>query len=73
MKVALIVDDTSRPTPVETLLPPVLAELERAGMVIKDLTLVPALGVHRPSSLLMTICPPPSRRPGAVFRDLPPC
>ena len=73
MKVALIVDDTSRLTPVKTLLPPVLAELERAGMVIKDLTLVPALGVHRPSSLLTTICPPPSRRPGAVFRDLPPC
>jgi nickel-dependent lactate racemase len=47
MKVALLVDDSSRPTPIELLLPPVLAELERAGLVKDDLTLIPALGVHR--------------------------
>ncbi len=47
MKVVLLVDDSSRPTPMDVLFPPVLAELERAGLVKDDLTLIPALGVHR--------------------------
>ncbi len=47
MKVALVIDDSSRPTPVELLFPPVLRELSRAGLDMPDLTLIPALGVHR--------------------------
>jgi nickel-dependent lactate racemase len=48
MKVALVIDDGSRPTPVDRVLPPVLAELERAGVRREEITLVPALGLHRP-------------------------
>ncbi|MFO7740985.1 MAG: nickel-dependent lactate racemase [Anaerolineae bacterium] len=48
MDVALVVDDLSRPTPVHLILPTVLAELERGGARREDVTLVTALGVHRP-------------------------
>ncbi|HVN54808.1 MAG TPA: nickel-dependent lactate racemase [Anaerolineaceae bacterium] len=47
MKVTLVVDDGSRPTPVFCLFPAVLAGLEGAGMPRADLTIVPALGLHR--------------------------
>jgi nickel-dependent lactate racemase len=47
MKVALVVDDSSRPTPLEALFPPVLDELSRAGLAMQDLTLIPSLGVHQ--------------------------
>jgi nickel-dependent lactate racemase len=47
MKVALVVDDSSRPTPVAAIFPGVLAELQAAGMPREDLTLVSALGLHR--------------------------
>jgi len=47
LKVALVIDDDSRPTPVRLLLPPVLAELERGGVALEQVTVVPALGVHR--------------------------
>ncbi|HOG45661.1 MAG TPA: nickel-dependent lactate racemase [Anaerolineae bacterium] len=47
MKVALVIDDDSRPTPVRLLLAPVLAELERAGVALEQVTVIPALGVHR--------------------------
>ncbi|MDH7490444.1 MAG: nickel-dependent lactate racemase [Anaerolineae bacterium] len=48
MRVALVVDDGSRPTPASVLVGGVLAELEAAGVAREDITLVPALGVHRP-------------------------
>ncbi len=47
-KIALVIDDNSRPTPVARILPAVLAELQRAGVTASQLTVVPALGVHRP-------------------------
>lgn len=47
MKIALVVDDDSRPTPVATLLPAVIEELERAGVSLGQVTLIAALGVHR--------------------------
>lgn len=50
MHVALVIDDGSRPTPVAQLLPSVLAELQRGGVQLEDITVVPALGVHRPMS-----------------------
>ncbi len=50
IKVALVIDDDSRPTPVAGILPAVLAELETAGVSRPQITLIPALGLHRPMS-----------------------
>jgi nickel-dependent lactate racemase len=47
-RVTVVIDDLTRPTPVEQLLPGVIAELEMAGVRRTDITLVTALGVHRP-------------------------
>ena len=46
-RVAIVVDDSSRPTPVREIFPSVLTELERVGVQRKQITIVPALGVHR--------------------------
>ena len=46
-KIVLVVDDSSRPTPVARLLPAVVAELELAGVKLDQIILIPALGVHR--------------------------
>jgi len=46
-RVALVVDDDSRPTPVAEMLPEVLAELERGGVERDAVTIVTALGLHR--------------------------
>ncbi|GAP06532.1 uncharacterized conserved protein [Anaerolinea thermolimosa] len=46
-RVTIVVDDSSRPTPVRKIFPAVLSELERAGVQRKQITIVPALGVHR--------------------------
>jgi lactate racemase len=48
MKVAIVIDDGSRPTPVGKILPAIVAELEAAGVARDDMALVPALGLHRP-------------------------
>ncbi len=64
MKVAVVIDDLSRPTPVDLILPTVLEELRRGGVQPGDVgspeaeprwttrspqvTLITALGVHRP-------------------------
>jgi nickel-dependent lactate racemase len=48
MKVALIIDDDSRPTPVAKILPPLLEELAAAGVERTAITLITALGLHRP-------------------------
>jgi nickel-dependent lactate racemase len=47
VRVAIIIDDSSRPTPIAKILPVVLAELERGGVLRENLVIVPALGVHR--------------------------
>jgi nickel-dependent lactate racemase len=49
-KVAVIIDDISRPTPTAVMLPPVLRRLHRAGVSKKDVRIVIALGSHRPLS-----------------------
>ncbi|HTX91640.1 MAG TPA: nickel-dependent lactate racemase [Anaerolineales bacterium] len=49
-KIALVIDDDSRPTPVRLILPLVLAELERGGAGPDQVTIVPATGVHQPMS-----------------------
>jgi nickel-dependent lactate racemase len=47
-RVALVIDDDSRPTPVASVLPAVLSGLEAAGVSRSRVTLVTALGLHRP-------------------------
>lgn len=47
MRIALVMDDDSRPTPVGQALPALLAELQRGGVAPEQITVVPALGVHR--------------------------
>jgi hypothetical protein len=48
MRVAVVIDDLSRPTPVGRILPGVLEELAQGGVRWEDITLVVALGLHRP-------------------------
>ncbi len=48
MKVAIVIDDSSRPTPVNLILPAVVAELEASGITRAAMALVPAIGLHRP-------------------------
>jgi nickel-dependent lactate racemase len=50
MSVAVVIDDLSRPTPVDSILPTVLEELQRGGTRREEITLVTALGLHRPMS-----------------------
>ena len=49
-QVVLIVDDISRPTPANRILPFVLEELEMAGIPDERIRLVIAVGAHRPLS-----------------------
>ncbi|RPI49618.1 MAG: nickel-dependent lactate racemase, partial [Chloroflexi bacterium] len=46
--VAIVTSDLTRPCPSERLLPPVLDELAAAGVADSDITIVLALGLHRP-------------------------
>ncbi len=48
MKVAIIADDTTRPTPVADILPHVVKELNVAGVPDADIMLMFALGTHDP-------------------------
>jgi len=47
-KVLLLSDDFTRPTPVAEMLPPVLAELQAAGVETSDIKILIAPGTHRP-------------------------
>lgn len=47
-RVAIIVDDITRKTPVKLILPQVLAELASAGVADEQISIVIALGSHRP-------------------------
>lgn len=46
-KVVILASDITRPTPTATLLPPLLAELQRAGVARRDVAVVFGLGIHR--------------------------
>ena len=48
LRVAIIVDDITRETPTRVILPIVLKELAQAGVARDDVSLVLALGTHRP-------------------------
>jgi len=47
-QVAVIISDITRPCPSYLLLPPLLAELNQAGIPDRDITVVCGLGIHRP-------------------------
>lgn len=47
-KVALLVDDLTRPTPAQAIVPVVLDELTAAGVEKRDISIIMALGSHRP-------------------------
>ena len=47
-RIAVVVSDMTRPCPSGKLLPPVLDELNAAGVPDRDVTIVIALGLHRP-------------------------
>lgn len=46
--VTIVVNDITRPTPYEYLLPPLLAELKYAGISDDDITFLTATGIHDP-------------------------
>ncbi|MCX5850018.1 MAG: nickel-dependent lactate racemase [Deltaproteobacteria bacterium] len=45
-KILIIVDDNTRPTPVYRFIDVVVAELEKSGVALEDIMLVPSLGIH---------------------------
>ena len=51
MKIAIAVDDSSRNTKTELMLPVVLSELEKAGVCNENIAVVIALGTHRKMTL----------------------
>ncbi|MEA1961592.1 MAG: nickel-dependent lactate racemase [Bacillota bacterium] len=46
--VVIVVNDMTRPTPYKTILPPLFEQLKKAGISKEDITLLVALGIHRP-------------------------
>jgi nickel-dependent lactate racemase len=66
MKIALVIDDESRPTPVALLVPAILSELQRGGVKPDQVTVIPALGVHQP----MTEAAVARRVGGTAFSSL---
>lgn len=53
-RVAIVVDDYTRPCPDKELLPPVLEELKIAGVNDTDVTIIVGCGTHKPPSFEMT-------------------
>ncbi|AGB41619.1 hypothetical protein Halha_1682 [Halobacteroides halobius DSM 5150] len=47
-EVVIVVNDVSRPTPYDTLLPPLLEKLHQAGLEKEEITFVVATGIHEP-------------------------
>jgi nickel-dependent lactate racemase len=50
-RVCIVMDDISRPTPVWKVVPQVIRRLTAAGVKKGNITIVPALGLHRPMTL----------------------
>jgi nickel-dependent lactate racemase len=44
----IVVNDITRPTPYDIILPPLLAEMEQAGIPSDNIKLIVATGIHRP-------------------------
>ena len=50
IRIAIVVDDGTRPTPVRELLPPLLKRIHRCGVPEKNVDIVIGVGTHRPLS-----------------------
>ena len=50
MRAVIVFSDITRPVPNRRILPPILAELDAAGIRRADITLLNATGLHRPNS-----------------------
>lgn len=46
----IVVNDITRPTPYHIMLPPLLSEIEQAGILPENITLIIATGIHRPQT-----------------------
>jgi nickel-dependent lactate racemase len=46
-KISIVVEDISRPSPTEKILPEVIKEIEKAGVNLENVIIIPALGAHR--------------------------
>ena len=71
-KVAIVTSDLTRPGPSEQLLPPVLAELGDAGVPDDDITIIFALGLHRPmtaAEMAVAVGPEVSQRVRLLNHD----
>ncbi|MFX1277308.1 MAG: lactate racemase domain-containing protein [Promethearchaeota archaeon] len=44
----IIIDDMSRPTPISKIIPHVLEELHKSGLSLEKVTIIGAIGAHRP-------------------------
>ena len=64
-RVVIVVDDLTRPTPVEQVLPPILEQLATAGVRREDVTILVAAGTHGP--------PPPAALQLKVGRSADGC
>ncbi|RFU93768.1 nickel-dependent lactate racemase [Sphaerochaeta halotolerans] len=49
-KVAIVVDDATRPTPTRVILPFLLERLKKAGVADEDITITIGTGLHRPTT-----------------------
>lgn len=49
-RVCIVVTDVTRPCPDHLLVPPILEELEEAGVAREDITVLVGVGMHRPST-----------------------
>ncbi len=50
-QIAIVVSDITRPVPNQIILPPIIAELNAAGIKDHDITIVVGTGLHRPDTL----------------------
>jgi len=48
-KIAIVVNDQTRPTPSHLIVPPILNELNKAGIKENDITIIIGGGIHRPA------------------------
>ncbi len=72
-KIVIVTSDLTRPCPSERLLPLILDELAASGISDADVTVVIALGLHRPmaeSELEATVGPDVYRRVAVINHDL---
>ena len=66
-RIAVLIDDNTRPTPCHLLLPPLLDRLRTAGIDKENITILVAGGTHRPM-LCFRIRPHKSVSSGAIPR-----